>query len=141
MGASLASRDDAVGAKTRRASLEISRLCRETTKAATTAFLEQPKVREAQVSEKINSAIQTLFEVDEKLHVTYSLSTAGRFVVETASPQVSKAASVVKHKLEDELDKRGYLPQAQNFVLQADSYTGLSRSFAAVKNELKTHQA
>ncbi|KAH9257850.1 hypothetical protein BASA81_003869 [Batrachochytrium salamandrivorans] len=120
LGASLASRNDQVGARTRALSLGTAEFCE--------AKSAQFKQEHQEAAQKAQRVLDVLFEVNSKLHLSAALV--------QVSVAVAEKSETARLKVEDELDRRGYLEQAQQVCSKADQFTGFSRALLAIKHEL-----
>lgn len=109
-----------LGARTRALSLGTAEFC----EAKSTQFQQEHQ----EAAQKAQRVLDVLFEVNSKLHLSAALV--------QVSLAVAEKSETVRHKVEDELDRRGLLEQAQHACSKADQLTGFSRALTAVKREL-----
>lgn len=130
-GATLASRDDATGQKTRAAALEIKSRVETSMSTAIQRVNNEPAGRE--VLAKLSNVMQSVSDAGEKYRVQERAESVAQKVVEIAEPKVRQVLTRVA-----EADPDGAVrDKATAFLGKVDQSMGLTRSFDAIRRELK----
>jgi len=130
IGASVASRDDAMGAKARHTALFMKHKAEEGITKALYRLNQEPVGRD--LTGTMSNALQTIVEVGEKYKVVDQVESAANKAYRTAEPKVQHLYEKLR-----EADRHEYIPRVQSAVFALDQATGFSRSVEAVKRELK----
>jgi len=129
-GASIASRDDAMGAKARQQALDLRNHVENGIAKAFDRVNQEPIGRD--VTTKLSNALQVLTDAGERYRVGEKVEAAAVKVVQVAEPKIRMVAQKIT-----EADQHGYLGKAADVLQQVDNATGFTRSVDAIKRELR----
>jgi len=133
-GASIASRDDAIGAQARDATTSLKRTVETGVTRAVERLNQEPLGRD--ITAKLSSAVQVLTETSERYRVNQRIDAAAAKFVEVAEPKVRAVVAHVVQKVND-VDQHGYVDRATNAWKEVDRTLGISRGVDALNRELR----
>jgi len=134
-GASLASRDDAIGAHARETAMTLRRKVEGGVTRAVERLNQEPMGRD--ITAKMSSAVQVLTETTEKYRVNERIDAVAAKVVEVTEPKIRAAVTQVMQKV-SEVDSHGFVDTAKEFLQDVDRGMGLSRSVEALNREIRS---
>ena len=134
IGASLASRQDEVGAKIRKTTNDSIDYLNSSINKVSDRLSSEKIFQEAVI--RFNDAVQEVSRLDQQYKVSERVTSAANTTAEIAKPKIEVAFQEISKKA-TELDKHEYISKMEGFVNSLDTFTGFSRSVRAIREELK----